>query len=219
MVNPAVVKLLSDALIQTAYMTAVSVAISCALGLPLGIAITVTEPGHIMENRFINRAMSIVVDAARSIPFIILLVAIIPFTRLIVGTSIGTTAAIVPLTVAAIPFVARLTEAALREVSPGVIEAALAMGATPWQIIGKVMIRESMPSLVKAATITTISIIGYSAMAGVVGGGGLGDVAVRYGYQRFRTDIMILTVTTLMIVVAVLQFIGDRIAARLDKRS
>lgn len=219
MVNPAVIKLLYDALIQTGYMTAVSVAISCALGLPLGIAIVVTEPGHIMENRLVNRVISTVVDAARSIPFIILLVAIIPFTRLVVGTSIGTTAAIVPLTVAAIPFVARLAEAALREVSPGVIEAALAMGATPWQIIGKVMIRESLPSLVKAATITTISIIGYSAMAGVVGGGGLGDVAVRYGYQRFRTDIMLLTVVMLIIVVAVLQFTGDRIAARLDRRS
>lgn len=219
MVNPAVVKLLYDALVQTAYMTSVSVVISCALGLPLGVAIIVTEPGHIMENRFVNRVISTVVDATRSIPFIILLVAIIPLTRLIVGTSIGTTAAIVPLTVAAIPFVARLTEAALREVSPGVIEAALAMGATPWQIITRVMIRESLPSLVKAATITTISIIGYSAMAGVVGGGGLGDVAVRYGYQRFRTDIMILTVVTLMVIVAVLQFIGDRIAAKLDRRS
>lgn len=219
MVNPAVVKLLYDALVQTAYMTSVSVVISCALGLPLGVAIIVTEPGHIMEDRFVNRVISTVVDATRSIPFIILLVAIIPLTRLIVGTSIGTTAAIVPLTVAAIPFVARLTEAALREVSPGVIEAALAMGATPWQIITKVMIRESLPSLVKAATITTISIIGYSAMAGVVGGGGLGDVAVRYGYQRFRTDIMILTVVTLMVIVAVLQFIGDRIAAKLDRRS
>ncbi|MCL4514610.1 MAG: ABC transporter permease [Firmicutes bacterium] len=210
--------ILAEALLETIYMVGVSVALSVLFGIPLGVLLVVTGPRHILERPLLNKVLGWVVNVGRSVPFIILMVAIIPFTRLVVGTSIGTTAAMVPLTVAAIPFVARLVESALQEVDRGVIEAAQAMGATPWQIIRKVLLPEAMPGLVLGVTITTVSLIGYSAMAGAVGGGGLGDLAVRYGYQRFRGDIMVATVVILIAVVQVIQSFGDRAARRLDKR-
>lgn len=210
--------ILAEALLETIYMVGVSVALSVLFGVPLGVLLVVTGPRHILERPLLNRILGWVVNVGRSVPFIILMVAIIPFTRLVVGTSIGTTAAMVPLTVAAIPFVARLVESALQEVDRGVIEAAQAMGAAPWQIIRKVLLPEAMPGLVLGVTITTVSLIGYSAMAGAVGGGGLGDLAVRYGYQRFRGDIMVATVVILIVVVQVIQSFGDRAARRLDKR-
>ncbi len=210
--------ILAEALLETIYMVGVSVALSVLFGVPLGVLLVVTGPRHILERPLLNKVLGWVVNVGRSVPFIILMVAIIPFTRLVVGTSIGTTAAMVPLTVAAIPFVARLVESALQEVDRGVIEAAQAMGAAPWQIIRKVLLPEAMPGLVLGVTITTVSLIGYSAMAGAVGGGGLGDLAVRYGYQRFRGDIMVATVVILIAVVQVIQSFGDRAARRLDKR-
>jgi D-methionine transport system permease protein len=159
------------------------------------------------------------VNVGRSVPFIILMVAIIPFTRLLVGTSIGTAAAIVPLAVAAMPFVARVAQSALKEVDPGVIEAALAMGASPWQVVTKVLLREALPALSLGGTIAVVSLIGYSAMAGAVGGGGLGDLAIRYGYQRFQAPIMLLTVVILVGMVQGLQYLGEKVAASLDHRS
>lgn len=205
-------------LLETLYMVSVSTALAYLFGIPLGIILVITGPGHITENRIINFILGIIVNVGRSLPFIILLVAIIPFTRLIVGTSIGTTAMIVPLTVAAIPFVARMVESSLKEIPWGVIEAALAMGASPMQIIRKVLIPEAKPSLVLGATITTITLIGYSAMAGFVGGKGLGDIAVRYGYYRYEAELMLIVIIVLVALVQVLQMIGDFIAARLDKR-
>ncbi len=216
--NPLTLSILAKALVETMYMVGVAVTLSVLFGVPLGVLLVVTGPRHILERPLLNRVLGAVINVGRSVPFIILMVAIIPFTRLMVGTSIGTTAAMVPLTVAAIPFVARLVESALQEVDRGVIEAAQAMGASPWQIIVKVLLPEAMPGLVLGVTITTVSLIGYSAMAGAVGGGGLGDLAVRYGYQRFRGDIMVATVVILIVVVQVIQSFGDWTARRLDKR-
>lgn len=203
---------------QSLYMVAISTILSYALGLPLGIILVTTSKGHIMEARRFNAVLAAIINAGRSIPFIILMVAIIPFTRFLVGRSIGTTASIVPLTVAAIPFVARLVEQSLREVDWGVIEAALAMGASPWQIITKVLLPESISSLILGGAITTITLISYSAMAGVLGGGGLGDLAVRYGFYRYQQDVMLITVALLIILVQVVQSIGDRLAARLRRQ-
>ncbi|WP_110954299.1 methionine ABC transporter permease [Massilibacillus massiliensis] len=212
------VMLLVKALGETTYMVFVSSLISAIVGIPLGVILVTTDKGHILENLTINRVLGAVVNAARSTPFIILMVAIIPLTRMIVGTSIGTTAAMVPLTIAAIPFVGRLVETSLKEVEYGVIEAAKAMGATPMQIIWHVLLPEAMPSLISGITITIISLIGYSAMAGAIGGGGLGDLAIRYGYQRFRGDVMLATVIILIIQVQLVQSIGDAISRRLNKR-
>jgi D-methionine transport system permease protein len=205
-------------LLETLYMVPVSTVLAYIAGIPLGIILVITSPGHITENRLVNFVLGIIINVGRSIPFIILLVFLIPFTRWIVGTFIGTTAVIVPLTVAAIPFVARMVESSLKEIPWGVIEAALAMGASPMQIIRKVLIPESMPSLILGATITTITLIGYSAMAGFVGGGGLGDVSLRYGFYRYETELMFIVIIVLIVLVQVLQMIGDKIAARLDKR-
>lgn len=206
------------ALVETFYMVAVSTFISYLAGLPLGIILVVTEKDHILENNALNKVLAVVINATRSLPFIILLVAIIPLTRLLVGKSIGTTAAIVPLTLGAIPFVARMVETSLKEVEWGIIEASLAMGATPWQIIRKVLVPEALPSLVLGATITTITLISYSAMAGFVGGGGLGDLGVRYGYYRYRTDIMLAVVIILVLLVQALQMLGDLVAYKLNKK-
>ncbi|MBQ5859980.1 MAG: ABC transporter permease, partial [Selenomonadales bacterium] len=178
-----------------------------------------TDRGGILQNLGINRVLGWIVNATRSTPFIILMVAIIPLTRMIVGTSIGTAAAMVPLCIAAAPFIARLVETSLTEVDGGVIEAAQSMGATPWQIITKVMIPEAMPSIISDITITIINLIGCSAMAGAVGGGGLGDLAIRYGYQRFQADVMIITVVILIIMVQVVQSVGDYASRRLNKRN
>jgi D-methionine transport system permease protein len=214
----AMLELLYDALLETLAMVGVSTALSALAGVPLGVVLVVTAPGHVRAHPALNRALGAAVNAARSTPFIILLVAIIPLTRLLVGTSIGTAAAIVPLTLAAIPFVARLVEAALREVDPGLIEAAQAMGATPRQIVTKVLLPEALPGIVAGLTITVVSLVGYSAMAGAVGGGGLGDLGIRYGYQRFQPEVMLAVVLVLIALVQGIQSVGDRIARRLDRR-
>jgi D-methionine transport system permease protein len=218
MFNPMIWRLLWQATGETLYMVGVAVVLAELVGLPLGIILVTTERGHILENAPLNRILAMTINIGRSVPFIILMVAIIPFTRKVVGTSIGTTAAMVPLTIAAIPFVARLVETALKEVDAGVVEAALAIGASPLQIIWKVLIPEALPSLVLGLTITAVNLIGYSAMAGAVGGGGLGDLAVRYGYQRFRTDIMLLTVIILIVLVQAMQMLGDWAANHLSKK-
>lgn len=215
MMGQMIVSMLWDATLETLKMVAAGTLFATLLGLPLGILLTITAPNHILEQNLLHRLCGGIVNIGRSIPFIILMVAIIPFTRLIVGTSIGTLAAIVPLTVAAIPFVARLVDGALKEVDAGVIEAAESMGASPPQIILNVMIPEALPALVLAVTLTAVNLVGYSAMAGSIGGGGLGDLAIRYGYQRFRGDIMLATVVILIILVQAIQMLGDTIAQRL----
>ena len=216
--SAAMLGLLLDAFLETLVMVAISSTLAGLVGVPLGVILVAAGHGHIRENAVVNRVLGAVVNAGRSTPFIILLVAIIPFTRLLVGTSIGTAAAIVPLTIAAIPFVARLAEAALREVDPGLIEAAQAMGASPMQIVMKVLVPEALPGLVAALTITVVNLIGYSAMAGAVGGGGLGDLGIRYGYQRFLPEVMLAVVAVLIVLVQGVQSIGDRVARRLNKR-
>jgi D-methionine transport system permease protein len=216
--SPAMLGLLLDALVETLVMVAISSTLAGLIGVPLGVVLVVTGHGHIREHPVLNRVLGALVNAGRSTPFIILLVAIIPFTRLVVGTSIGTAAAVVPLTIAAIPFVARLAEAALREVDPGLIEAAQSMGATPAQIVLKVLVPEALPGLVAVVTITVVNLIGYSAMAGAVGGGGLGDLGIRYGYQRFLPEVMVAVVLVLIVLVQGVQSVGDRVARRLNKR-
>lgn len=214
-----IASMLGEALIETFYMVFFSTAIAYLFGLPLGIILVITEKGHIAENLPLNKVLAVVINATRSLPFIILLVALIPFTKLLVGKFIGTTAAIVPLTIGAIPFVARMVETSLKEVEWGLIEASLSMGASPWQLIRKVLVPEALSSLVLGATITTITLIGYSAMAGFVGGGGLGDLGVRYGFYRYRPDIMLTVVVTLIVLVQLLQMMGDHIAQKLNKKN
>lgn len=216
--SPMLWKMLSQSLLETLWMVGVSAILAVCGGLPLGVLLITTAPGGITQSPKAYKVLTIVTNIGRSIPFIILLVAIIPFTRLIVGTSIGTAAAIVPLTIAAIPFFARVVESALRDVDRGVVEAAQAMGASPWKIITKVLIPEAFPTLVLGVTITAVNLIGYSAMAGAVGGGGLGDLAIRYGYQRFRGDVMLMTVVVLVLLVEVVQAVGDWLAESLDKK-
>lgn len=192
--------------------------IATIIGVPLGVLLHTTSKGQILESLAVNRIVGAIVNAVRSIPFIILLVAIIPFTRLLVGSAIGTTAAMVPLVIAAIPFIGRQVETSLKEVPFGLVEAAQSMGATPAQIIWKVLLPESMSSIVAQLTTVIISLVGESAMAGAVGGGGLGDLAIRYGYQRFRPEIMLATVVILIVLVQLVQFVGNTLAKRLDKR-
>lgn len=207
-----------NATVESLYMIAVSTVLTALLGLVVGVLLVLTDRGGLLPVPSLNAVLGVIVNIGRSLPFIILLVAIIPFTRLVVGTSIGTTAAIVPLTVAAIPFFARIVEAAIREVDPSVVDAALAMGATRREIVVKVLLREARPGLVAGLTITVIALIGYSAMAGFVGGGGLGDLAIRFGYQRFETEVMIATVVLLVVFVQLIQMLGDRIARRLSHK-
>lgn len=202
---------------ETIYMVAASAAIATIFGIPLGILLMVTDKGQILENEPINKVLGSIVNIFRSVPFIILLIVLIPFTRFLIGKAYGTTATIVPLSIAAIPFMARLTETSLREVDRGIIEAALSMGASPSQIITKVLIPEALPSIAAGITITTINLVGYSAMAGVLGGGGLGDVAVRYGYQRYMLDMMIYTVIILVVMVQLIQMIGDFVVGQISK--
>lgn len=218
MIADDLVPLLSQGLRETAYMVGVATAVSAVGGLLLGVLLVLTDRDGLLPAPPVNAAIGLIVNIGRSLPFIILLVAIIPFTRAVVGTTIGTTAAIVPLAVAAIPFYARLVETALREVDRSVIAAATAMGASRTQIIVKVLLREARPGLVAGLTVTVVALIGYSAMAGVVGGGGLGDLAVRYGYQRFENDIMIATVAVLVIFVQLVQMLGDFVARRLSHK-
>jgi D-methionine transport system permease protein len=216
--SPEIVRLIFEATLDT--LTMVSVAMLCAttIGLPLGVLLATGGRGELLAAPVLNRILGLIVNATRSTPFIILVVAIIPFTRLIAGTSIGTQAAIVPLTVAASPFIARVVEAAIREVDPGLTEAARAMGASPLQIIVKVLLPEATPAIVMALTLTVVSLIGYSAMVGAVGGGGLGDLGIRYGYQRFMPDVMAVVVVVLIVLVQSVQTIGDMIARRVNKR-
>ena len=212
------VELLYKPLVETLYMIGVSMIFSVIIGLILGTVLVVTSENHIMPSKIINSILSNVINITRSFPFIILLIVLFPLTKLIVGTKIGTTAAIVPLSFAATPFFARMVETALRDIPWGIIEAALAMGSTPMQIIIKVMIPEAMPSIIQAVTTTTIGVLGYSAMAGSIGGGGLGDLAIVYGSQRWRTDIMVITVIVLIVLVVIIQLIGDFISRKIDKR-
>ena len=209
---------LAQASLTTLYMVGASTFLAVLRGLPLGVLLVLSDKRGLRPRPLLNKLLGAVVNLTRSLPFIILLVVLIPFTRWVVGTSIGPTAAIVPLTLAAVPFFARVTETALREVPSGVIEAAQAMGSSDWQIVRKVMIKEAMPGLVLVIALTLISLVGYSAMAGAVGGGGLGDLAIRYGYQRFETEVMLATVVLLVAFVQVVQSVGDRIAAKISKR-
>ncbi|SMB97453.1 methionine ABC transporter permease [Deinococcus hopiensis] len=210
--------LLWQATLDTLWMVVPAALVAQLLGMVLGVFLTLTRPGGLLPQRLLHRALDAVVNVGRSLPFIILLVLLIPLTRLLTGTSIGSTAAIVPLTVAAIPFVARLVDGALRDVSQGVADAARAMGATTPQVVFKVLLPEARPALIYSFTVMLVSLIGYSAMAGAIGGGGLGDLAIRYGYQRFETGVMIATVTVLLLLVQGVQWVGDRAASRSDHR-
>ena len=211
----AFIQLVASATLQTLAMVGLSTVFSLALGFPLGILLCVTEPSGIAPRPILNQILSRIVNVLRSFPFIILMILLFPLSRIIIGTSIGTVATIVPLSIAAAPFVARIIESALKEVDPGVIQAARAMGSKNAQIIIRVMIPEALPSLVSGVTLTIINLSGYSAMAGAIGGGGLGDLAIRYGYQRFRSDIMIAAVVIILVLVEVIQFAGTRISNRL----
>lgn len=213
-----IINLLIQGLGETLQMTAISTIVAMIVGIPLGVVLVITGKGHILSNKAVNSTLGAVVNALRSIPFIILMVAIIPLTRLIAGTSIGTTAACVPLTIAAIPFLARLVETSIREINSGVIEAAQAMGASPFQIIRKVLLPEALPTIIDNVTVLIVNLISYSAMAGAIGGGGLGDIAIRYGYQRFQGDIMLATIIILIVLVQLIQSIGDFLSRKVNKR-
>lgn len=216
--NTRLIELLVDSLGQTIAMVFASGFIGFAIGIPLGVLLHLTKKHGLLENTPLNKSLGIVVNIGRSIPFIILLVALIPVTRFIVGSSIGTAAAIVPLTIGAIPFIARLVEGALIEIPSGLVEAAQAMGAKPRQIITKVLLPEALPGIINAVTITLVTLVGYSAMAGTVGGGGLGDVGIRYGYQRFDGTVMMITVVILVLLVQIIQSVGDYLVKRVDHR-
>jgi D-methionine transport system permease protein len=212
-------RLVSQSTAQTLLMVFFSTVFSVALGLPLGIILCITDPvAGIAPKPALNQIVTRVVNMLRSFPFIILMILLFPLSRIIVGTSIGTTATIVPLSIAAAPCVARVIETALKEVDPGVIEASRAMGSTNMQIIVKVLIPEALPSLVSGVTLTVINLIGYSAMAGAIGGGGLGDLAIRYGYQRFRPGVMAAAVIVIIVLVEIIQFIGTKISSKLIAR-
>lgn len=216
--SPEMINLIANSTGETLYMVAVAALIATAFGLPLGVFLATSGKGELFAAPWVNRVMGVIVNATRSTPFIILVVAIIPFTRLIAGTSIGTNAAIVPLTIAATPFIARLIEGAIREVDQGLIEAARAFGASPLQIVGKVLIPEALPGIVLGLTLAVVSLLGFSAMVGAVGGGGLGDLGIRYGYQRFMPEMMLAVVVVLIVLVQAVQSVGDRLARHLNKR-
>lgn len=213
------IPILWSSTVQTLYMVVLSTLIGTLVGGPLGIFLATSRRGELLSAPLLNSVLGLIVNAARSTPFIILVVAIIPLTRAIAGTSIGTTAAIVPLTIAAAPFIARLIETAIREVDAGLIEAARAMGATPLQIVRKVLIPEALPGIILGLTLAVVSLIGYSAMVGAVGGGGLGDLGIRYGYQRFMPEVMLAVVVILILLVQAVQSCGEWIASRFDKRA
>jgi len=216
--TPQLIDLLVTSLLETLIMVGAAGLAAVLFGVPLGVALVVTDRGALLQNLPVSRVLGAVVNATRSVPFVILMVAIIPLTRLIAGTSIGTKAAIVPLALAAIPFMARVAENAMREVDPGLITAARAMGATPAQIIWKVLLPEALPGLVAATTVTLVSLVGYSAMAGAIGGGGLGDIGIRYGYQRFLPEVMLAVVVVLIALVQCIQSLGDWLVRRLSHR-
>ncbi|MDR0906087.1 MAG: ABC transporter permease [Oscillospiraceae bacterium] len=210
--------MLAEGLLDTLYMTLFSTFLAYVLGLPVGVLLVVTDKDGLKPHAALNRVLGIVVNILRSIPFLILLIAVIPFTRFVVGTTIGSSATVVPLVIAAAPFIARLVESSLKEIDRGAIEAATAMGASPWQIVYKVLLPEARPSLILGAAISVTTILSYSAMAGIVGGGGLGDIAIRYGYYRYRTNVMLVTVAILVIVVQIFQEVGAKAAKWGDKR-
>ena len=211
--------LLSQACWDTLYMVGWSTLIAIVFGLPLGVLLVLTDRGGLLQNAFVNKVIGQIVNIVRSMPFIILMVALMGFTRAIVGTTIGREAAIVPLAIGAIPFFARLVETSVREVDSGLIEAVQSMGGNTWTVVRKVLVPESLPSLISATTTTIVAIIGYTAMAGTVGAGGLGDLAIRYGYQRFETSMMWTIVAILAVVIAVIQFAGDSGARVLHRRA
>lgn len=216
--SPMMIDLLLKSLAETLYMLSVSAIIAAVIGIPLGILLVVTEKNNILSCPMMNKPLAFVINMIRSIPFIILMVAIIPLTRIIAGTSIGTTAAIVPLTLAAIPYTARMVETSIREIPSGLIEAAESMGASPLQIIYKVLIPEALPAVIQNMTVVIVSLIGSSAMAGTIGGGGLGDLAIRYGYQRFQADMMIATIVILIVIVQVIQWVGNNLSKKTNKK-
>ena len=216
--NSQVIIMLLEGIRDTLYMTLASTLFGYIIGLPMGIVLTVTDKDGIRPNAAVYKVLDVISNLLRSIPFIILLIVLIPFTRFVVGRSYGSTATIVPLTIAAAPYIARMVESSLKEVDAGVIEAARSMGASDFQIVTKVMLVEARTALIVGATISLGTILGYSAMAGTVGGGGLGDIAIRYGYTRWQTDIMVVTVVLLVILFQIFQTIGMKIANRLDRR-
>ena len=216
--NSQVIIMLLEGIRDTLYMTLASTLFGYIIGLPMGIVLTVMDKDGIRPNATVYKVLDVISNLLRSIPFIILLIVLIPFTRFVVGRSYGSTATIVPLTIAAAPYIARMVESSLKEVDAGVIEAARSMGASDFQIVTKVMLVEARTSLIVGATISLGTILGYSAMAGTVGGGGLGDIAIRYGYTRWQTDIMVVTVVLLVILFQIFQTIGMKIANRLDRR-
>lgn len=210
--------LLIPPLLETIYMVSVSTVFSLVLGFPLGILLVITEKNGLWEKLLLNNILNTTINILRSIPFIILIILIFPLSKLIVGTKIGTTATIVPLSIAAAPFVARIMEGSFKEVDPGLIELGVSMGATTPEIIKKVLIPEALPSIISGITLTIINLIGYSAMAGAVGGGGLGNLALQYGYYRFQTDIMIVCVIVIVILVQIIQFMGNKLAWKVNKK-
>ena len=216
--SPELINLIIQATFESLYMVGIAALVGTAFGLPLGVFLATSRKGELFAAPAINRVLGIVVNATRSTPFIILVVAIIPFTRLIAGTSIGSTAAIVPLVIASAPFIARLVEAAIREVDGGLIETASSFGASPIQIVLKVLIPEALPGLLLALTLAVVSLLGYSAMVGAVGGGGLGDLGIRYGYQRFMPEMMLAVVVVLIALVQLVQSAGDYLARRVNRR-
>ncbi|MDD5789052.1 MAG: ABC transporter permease [Spirochaetia bacterium] len=213
-----ILELVGVSTFQTLQMVFFSTLFAVIIGFPLGILLFITGAAGIVPKPVFNMVLSRIIDILRSFPFVILMIVLLPFTRFVLGTAIGTTATIIPLSLAAAPFVARVIETALLEVDPGVITAARAMGSTNWQIITKVLVPEVLPSVVSGITLTIINLISYSAMAGTLGGGGLGDLAIRYGYQRFRTDIMLASVIVIILLVAAIQFAGTKLAERILKK-
>ena len=210
--------LVGTSTLQTLVMVALSTLFALLIGFPLGVLLNITNRFGITPRPVFNAVLSRIIDVLRSFPFVILMIVLLPFTRLVLGTAIGTAATIIPLSIAAAPFVARITETALNEVDPGMIQAARSMGSTNWQIIYKVLVPEVLPGIVSGITLTVINLISYSAMAGTVGGGGLGDLAIRYGYQRFRTDVMVEAVIVIIIMVTVIQYVGTKTAENILKK-
>lgn len=216
--NSQVIHMLAEGVVATLYMTLVSTILGYLIGLPVGIILTVTDKGGIHPNAVVYRIIDVIINIMRSIPFLILMILMMPLTKAIVGKSYGATATIVSLTAAAAPYIARMVESSLKEVDPGVIEAARSMGANNWTIVFRVLVVEAKTSLIVGATISLGTVLGYTAMAGVLGAGGLGDIAIRYGYNRWQTDIMLITVALLIILFQIFQMIGMKIAAALDHR-
>lgn len=216
--SPELIRIILEATLDTLTMVALAGGLGILFGLPLGVFLATSKKGELFASPALHAAIGFIVNVTRSTPFIILVVAIVPFTRFIAGTSIGTRAAIVPLTIAATPFIARIVEAAIREIDQGLIEAARAFGASPLQIVRKVLVPEAAPAIILGLTLAIVSLLGFSAMVGAVGGGGLGDLGIRYGYQRFMPDVMAIVVAILVTLVQSTQALGDFIARRVNKR-